>query len=102
VTNVVHGVNVTVPAESVYVPTFATVTVVATQFGALVPGAQRRVELAVKVTPLGARSLLNRSELCTAPTTPDVTFAVADDAGGGVTVGVIVDDADCPAASTIT
>jgi hypothetical protein len=46
----------------------------------------------VNVTPLGAVSLVNKFTLWLAPTTPVVVFAVATEAPGGVTVGVIVED----------
>ena len=93
VTEVVHGVNVTVPLTSEYDPTFGTSTVVETQLGADTPGAHNRVLDAVNVTPLGVVSLANKFTVCVAPTTPDVVFATATDAPGGVTVGVIVADA---------
>jgi hypothetical protein len=59
----VHGVNVTVPFDNVYVPTFGTSRVVATQFGALTPEAHRRVEFDVNDTPAGVESLARRSTL---------------------------------------
>ena len=70
-------------------PTFGTSTVVETQFGALVPGAHKRADDAVNVTPLGVVSLVNKFTLWLAPTTPEVVFAIAAEAPGGVTVGVI-------------
>ena len=72
-------------------PTFETSTVVDTQFGALVPGAHKRVDDAVNVTPLGVVSLVNKFTLCATPTTPVVVLGEAVDGDGGVTVGVIVE-----------
>ena len=79
-----------------------TSTVVETQFGAETPGEHKRVELAVNVTPLGVVSLLNRFTLWLAPTTPEVVFAIAAEAPGGVTVGVIVEELYWPSASATT
>jgi hypothetical protein len=84
-------VNVTVPPDNEYVPTFGTSRVVATQFGAFVPGAHKRVDDAVSVTPFGAESLVKRFTIWLAPTKPVVVFKVATDNAGGVTVGVIVE-----------
>ena len=92
VTEVVHGVNVTVPLTSEYDPTFATSKFVDTQFGADTPTAHNRVLDAVNVTPTAVVSFTNKSTVCVAPTTPDDMFAFATDGSGGVTVGVIVDN----------
>jgi hypothetical protein len=89
----VHGVNVTVPFDNVYVPTFGTSTDMDAQLGAFVPEAHNRVEFAIRVTPFGTMSFARRSTLCVAPTTSKLVFAIAADAPGGVTVGVIVEDA---------
>ena len=93
VTDVVHGVNVTVPLTSEYDPTFGTSRDVDPQFGADTPTAHNRVLDAVNVTPAAVVSFTNKFTVCVAPTTPDVEFATATDTPGGVTVGVIVADA---------
>ena len=56
----------------------------------------------MNVTPLGVVSLVNKFALWLAPTMPVVVFAVATEAPGGVTVGVIVEAPYWPSASATT
>jgi hypothetical protein len=102
VTAVVHGMNVTVPFDNEYVPTFATLTVVDTQSGALVPGEHNLVDEEVNVAPTGAESLTKRSTLWEAPTMPMVESEVAADAPGGLTDGVMSAEPTWPRESCTT